>query len=298
MDPVMLSRSITTAIEELAQETDLVRISQSLHDYLDTVHKFHQYSWSNQLLIWMQKPEATRVAGYRTWTEKFKRQVRCGEKGIAILAPCVFSVHQAEGDEERRQRRPTEDETVADLSALLAKKKVQQVRFKVVYVFDVAQTEGEPLPEAPEWRDTEKDPVLENALHSMACSRGISVEITEDLGGAQGCSSGGKILLLPGAGTRTFVHELAHELLKHSMTQVRAETSRQQREIEADASAYVVGRHFGLAGSCEPNYLALWRVAGGDILACLERVRTVAIDIIQTVEAIRQTENRHVAQSS
>jgi hypothetical protein len=85
------------------------------------------------------------------------------------------------------------------------------------------------------------------------------------------------------------VHELAHELLKHGYQQVRAGTTRQQREIEADASAYVVGRYFGLAGSCEPNYLALWQVAGGDILACLERVRSVAIDIIQTLEEIRQT---------
>ena len=297
MDPVMLSRSITTAIEELSQETDMVRVSRTLHDYLDTLHKFHHYSWSNQLLIWMQKPEATRVAGYRTWTEKFKRQVRFGEKGIAILAPCIYFASQTEGDEDRHERRPSEDDPVAELSALQLRRQVQHLRFKVVYVFDVAQTEGEPLPEAPEWRDTEKDPELEKALHSMACSRGISVQVTEDLGGAQGCSSGGKILLLPGAGTRTFVHELAHELLEHGLPQVRARTTRQQRETEADASAYVVGRHFGLAGSCEPNYLALWQVAGGDILSSLERVRSVAIDIIQTVEAIRQTENLSIPQS-
>lgn len=291
MDPVMLSRSITASIEELARETDQVRISQSLHEYLDTVRKFHHYSWSNQLLIWLQKPEATQVAGYRTWAEKFKRQVRRGEKGIAIFAPCFYSTSHSEESGVHRERRSAEAEPVADLSALPIEKQVQRVSFKVVYVFDVGQTEGEPLPAAPEWRDTEKDPALESALKSLARARGITVEIVEDLGGAQGSSSGGTIRLLPDAGTRAFVHELAHELFAHSRPEERAQTTRQQREIEADASAYVVGRHFGLAGSCEPNYLALWQAAGSDILACLERVRRVAIDIIQSVETIRQVEN-------
>lgn len=273
MDAVTLNRSITTSIEELARETDAARISETLHHYLEAMRKFHRYSISNQLLIAMQKPEATRVAGYHTWTKSFKRQVRRGEKGIAIFAPITFSKKRTIPEELERGIESGKEICTSVCGG-----------FRVVYVFDITQTEGDPLPATPEWHDQERDPVLEEGLFQLAHSRGILIETTRDLGGAQGLSSGGKIQILEGAGTRVLVHELVHELLEHSHREVRTTISRQQREIEADAAAFVVGRQYHLAGAATPNYLALWQAAGVDILSCMERVRGVSTQIIQFLE--------------
>jgi len=273
MDAMTLSRSITASIEELARETDQVRISETLQQYMEAMSKFHHYSLSNQLLIAIQKPEATQVAGFHTWLQKFKRQVRRGEKGIAIFAPIVTklpkTVQDLDKEEQRSQLLPANPSCRG---------------FKVVYVFDITQTEGEPIPAAPEWHDRERDLELEQGLYCLAHSRGIQVDVAQNLGGAQGVSSGGHIQLLDGAGTRVLVHELVHELLSHSSQEVRAVISKQQREIEADAAAFVVGRHFNLAGAAIPNYLALWQAAGPDILDCMERVREISTQIIRFLE--------------
>ena len=280
MDAKTLKQSITASIETLAAETDQVRISDTLKRYLDTLSKFHKYSWHNQLLIWIQRPEANRVAGFQTWKQKFGRQVKKGEKGIAILAPSIYKPKKTGEEPEEEDAGATKVETLDSEES----QESQRMYFRVVYVFDVEQTEGDPLPEEPDWHDHEKDAALEDALMTFAKSKGIQVEISEDLGNAEGSSSGGKIRLLPTAGTRVFAHELAHELFKHCKPEVREMITRQQREIEADAAAYVVAQHFGLSAESAPNYLALWQAAGKDILACLERVRVVAMEIIQAVD--------------
>ncbi len=283
MDAKTLKQSITASIETLAAETDQVRISDTVKRYLDTLSNFHKYSWHNQLLIWIQRPEASRVAGFQTWKQKFGRQVKKGEKGIAILAPSIYKPKKTEEEPEEEDAGATKVET---LDREESQSESQRMYFRVVYVFDVEQTEGDPLPEEPDWHDHEKDAALEDALLAFAKSKGIQVEISEDLGNAEGSSSGGKIRLLPTAGTRVFAHELAHELFEHCKPEVRVNTTRQQREIEADAAAYVVAQHFGLRAESAPNYLALWQAAGKDILACLERVRVVAMEIIQAVDSL------------
>jgi len=160
----------------------------------------------------------------------------------------------------------------------------RRVGFTTVYVFDVSQTDGEALPEEPPWRERAKDPEVESALMALANRKGIAVEIVAEIrGGAEGCSCGGKIQLLTETGTHTFVHELAHELYEHSRGDVRQTTNRQQREIEADAAAHVVCKHFGIS-SLSPNYLALWQANKEDILSCLERVRAVTVEIIEAIE--------------
>lgn len=279
MDAVTLSRSIIASIEELARETDQVRISATLHRYLEAMRKFHRYSLNNQLLIAMQRPEATHVAGFHTWTQKFKRQVRRGEKGISIFAPILVQKPLAAVDITEEQIHPHEE---PGFSACRG--------FRVVYVFDITQTEGEPMPVAPEWHDLEKDAELERGLCSLALRRGIQIEYVQDLGGAQGVSCGGTIQLLEGAGTRVLVHELVHELLAHYSQEARSTLTRQQREIEADAAAYVVTRHFNLAGTMIPNYLALWQAGGGDILSCMDRVRDISTRMITFIEDFRKND--------
>ncbi len=123
-----LNAGIRRSIEQLANETDSARQSQLFRDYLRTSAAFWDYSWHNQMLIWRQKPDARFVGGFHTWL-KLGRYVRKGEKGIAILAPMFFKDKRqtAEGAEAERQR----------------------IRFKVVHVFDISQTDGTALPELP-----------------------------------------------------------------------------------------------------------------------------------------------------
>ena len=142
---------------------------------------------------------------------------------------------------------------------------VQVVNFKTVYVFDIAQTDGDPLPEAPEWISPEKYPELETMLINYARSLHIKVDF-EDLSatGAQGYSSGGQITLDPMAGTKTLIHEIAHELLHH--TKEARQKSRAEIELEAEAIAYVVARALEIKDLKSPNYLAIWDADGAKSL--------------------------------
>jgi hypothetical protein len=158
---------------------------------------------------------------------------------------------------------------------LKQKQQKQLYGFRVAYVFDVSQTDGDPLPDCPVWQSTEL---------RFAEEKHIEVTIVDDLGGAEGVSMGGRIKLLGHTGTSTLVHELAHELLGHTQRGACKLTS-QQCEIEADATAYVVCHHFGLHAANTPNYLALWQASGKDILDSLQRIQEIAAQIIQAVQA-------------
>ncbi|MHA1544115.1 MAG: ArdC family protein, partial [Alphaproteobacteria bacterium] len=130
--PAELNKKITSYIEDLAQETDKARIGEVMQKYLNFCASFHNYSLGNQWLIFLTRSDATLVAGYRDWTKKH-RYVKKGEKGIPILAPILIkSVN------------------------VLGKEIVEAVNFKTVYVFDVTQTDGEPLPETPDAISSEK----------------------------------------------------------------------------------------------------------------------------------------------
>lgn len=276
-----LMESITTAIQALADETDAVRAGEALERYLAAMSQFHQYSLHNQILIGLQKPDATLVAGFHTWQEKFGRWVKKGERGIAILAPRLLALREAPEEaaapEHSQLGKPLPQREVGN------PERRQRVIFATVYVFDVSQTEGTDLPDELAWREREKDEPVEKALGAFAHSRGIEIEIVDSLGNAEGRAREGALQLKPESGTHTFVHELAHVLYEHSKSEVRKRTTRQQREIEADAAAHVVCKYFGLS-SLSPNYLALWEVSKEDIMACLERVRAVAVEIITGVE--------------
>ena len=185
------------------------------------------------MLIAFSKPDATQVAGYKTW-QGMKRYVRKGEHGIAILAPVVYHVKDDFG-------QPTPE---------------THVNFKSVYVFDVSQTDGEPLPEPPNWKSPEQDAELTARLIAFAHANGIIVTVETLPGEVQGQSRGGTVALSPDAGTKTLIHELAHEML-HKNT-VATLAPRNLKELQAESVAYVVARHFGLEPAGSPNYLALW----------------------------------------
>jgi len=257
-----LLNQVTGRIEELAALTDAARISEEMLHYLDTFSRFHQYSLHNIFLILMACPNATVVAGFQAW-RKLNRYVRKGEHGIPILAPILIPDQSDDKRPEERQRR------------LFLR------GFKVVYVFDISQTDGEPLPKAPDWKSPEKNAELQERLIAFAQEREISVTVKLLPGEIQGLSKGGTIEIAPTAGTTTLIHELAHTLMHHSPD---APVERTLRELEAEAVAYVVGRHLGLDSTGSPNYVALHGANSDLILKHLERICSTAAQIIQFLQ--------------
>ena len=252
-----LKARITEHIQELAQATDAARVSEEMLRYLDMCSRFHQYSPCNVWLILMSQPNASYVAGFKKW-QSMGQFVRKGEHGVPILAPIISKVTNDKGDEEQRL-----------------------VGFKVVYVFDVCQTDGNPLPEPPDWKSLEKNAELQEKLMDFAQSKGIKVQIKSIGRDIQGVSMGGKVILDPGAGTKTLIHEIAHEFLHHVKGVLTSATT---RELEAEIVAYVVAKHFGIDGLSSPNYNALHGAKAEMIMEHLERIRNTAVEIIRALE--------------
>ena len=273
-----LRKKCETYLEDLICEVKSENASDILLDYFDFCARFHNYSFRNRLLIWIAKPDATHVAGFRTW-QKLGRFVKKGEKGIPIFAPV-------------RVRKKPEAESEEDLN-----EEDDVLFFKVVYVWDVSQTDGEPLPEAPDILSVvgSAEHVLP-ALESLVRSKGITLEYADTLSGAHGVSRIGKITVLPSAKDEErfciLAHELAHELL-HGL-QERMKISKKVKELEAEATAYTVCRHFGLETK-SPSYLALYRVEEVDIRASLDRIVSTGSKIIQGVEVRTQEGQKKAA---
>lgn len=256
-------------IDALARAVEDVRASEDFRRYLDVQARFHAYSWHNCMLIFMQRPDATRVAGYRAW-QKLGRQVRKGERGIRILAPCPY----------KRERETANGDTETD----------QGVFFKAVSVFDVAQTDGDALPEVDV-------PTIESAaddllarLARVAESREISVTFHAVSGGAFGLSKNGAIEIdnrhPTGQQAKTLAHELAHEALHWD---IKGTFTRSLAELEAEAVAYVVCQHFGLDTEVRSSrYIALWQGDAKSMRESLERIASTARGIID--DAVNATE--------
>ena len=134
-------QEITDKLEEGLKE---LFESEKYKTYLSTMSKFHNYSFNNTLLIAMQKPEATLVAGYKAWQKNFERHVNKGEKAIRILAPAPYKIK-----EERDKLDPVTGEMMFDENGMPQKEQVEVTipAFRAVSVFDVSQTDGKPIPE-------------------------------------------------------------------------------------------------------------------------------------------------------
>jgi antirestriction protein ArdC len=266
-----LNAGVRRTIEQLANETDAARQSQLFRDYLRTSAAFWDYSWHNQMLIWRQKPDASFVGGFNTWL-KCGRYVRKGEQGIAILAPMFF-----------KDKRQTTDGVDVE---------TQRIWFKVVYVFDISQTDGTPLPELPTKSVGERGQDMLSRLLCFAESRGIAVRFVEkcSLNGAAGTSRGTEIEIRTG-GTdvttqgATLAHEIAHSLLHFTADGKRITTrdgqgiDKRQRELEAEATAYVVGSYFGIQSPSE-FYLATYSVTPAMLLEAVETIAATVKTIL------------------
>jgi len=261
---------LSEAHERLIASVEALTTGEDWQRFLTVARRFHSYSANNVLLIHAQRPEATRVAGYRTW-QGLGRQVRRGERGISILAPCTY------------RRRDDADDDGDDDSPI----RTVLRGFRVVHVFDVTQTEGDDLPDAPIAILDGDDPILlRHQLAALIRAEGYSFTLGPlpmRWRGALGLTDfGAKAVTVrddvPAAQqAKTSAHELAHVLLHnppHGLARARA-------EVEAESVAHIVCGAAGLVTDAYSfGYVASW--SGGDTtviretaeraIACARRV--------------------------
>ena len=240
LSPPAQKREELTA--QLESGVAALRDSEEFRRYLDVAARFHSYSWGNQLLIGIQRPDATRVAGYRAW-QGMGRQVLKGEKAIKILAPTFF-------------RKACNCQRECDCRA------TEAVRFRSVSVFDIAQTDGDALPEIVTLLSGDGKG-LTPALETLARAEGLTVDRDPGLAqnGANGFYSRERQLIWvrpdvdDAQAAKTLAHELAHHFAEHRING----HCREEGEIIAESAAYIVLSHFGIdAAGYTFGYLASW----------------------------------------
>jgi len=264
------------AIGELAEQLGRGK-SDRLRDYLRTMGRFRAYSMGNVLLIAAQRPDATHVAGYRTW-QALGRQVKAGEHGIVILSPIVRRWRANNG----KEIKPTQSKTSKTGSQpSLGEETV--AGFRPVHVFDVAQTEGRDL---PEFADAQGDPREHMArLKALIAAEGITLEYRPSLGGADGASMDGRILIRTGMTPAEELSVLAHELAHHKMhLEGDRAADHAVRETEAEAVAFVVCATVGIdSRSASADYIHLHQGDKDLLLRSLKRVQRTAVEIIYAI---------------
>ena len=242
--------------------------SDALVRYLETASRFHTYSFRNQCLIAAQCPTATRVAGYQAW-RRLGRWVRRGETGIVILAPIT----------RRRVDLGTDDGATEDAD------RSRVHGFRSAYVFDIAQTDGAPLPTLA--HEATGDPGRYLAgLEQAIGDAGVVITRMADLGGAHGYSQPGRITILESltaADTAAvLVHEFAHELL-HQRGDNRS-TSKTVRETEAEAVAFIVSTAIGIRPSVDAaDYIQLYDGDADTLRQSLHRIQATAKTILNAL---------------
>jgi antirestriction protein ArdC len=261
-----------------AQVTELVDGGQ-WQAMLAAAARFHAYSFGNVLLTLRQNPEATRVAGYRTW-QSLDLQVRKGERGIQILAPVTY--------------RPDHENHRDDADSVEAQDRPRQLRgFKVEHVWDISQTDGEPLPDiAPALLEGDGPAGLWEALAGQVAADGYELErgrcARPQANGETDPSMKTVTVrddLSPAQAAKTLVHERAHILLGHVNGLASYQACRGRFEVEAESVAYLVCTQLGIdADDYSLPYVARW--ADGDIeliQKTAERVVIVARSILNGV---------------
>ena len=287
-----MNSTIEQWIDELVAGVDDAQASAEFQEWLDVQSRFHDYSHRNTLLINLQCPEATKVAGYNTWRNDFDRHVEEGESAIWIWAPIITKqCPECENSPSYHEQSDCEyDETSPDEWSK------GLVGFKPTAVFDVSQTEGEPLPELETEATGDADDLVP-ALEDAAADIGVTVRIVDaadwEHGDAKGvCKYRSQRDLQPVVEAKaranqadlavTLIHEFAHALLHADVTD---ETERSKREVEAEAVAYIVGRYFELDTSGSVFYLAAWQDDDADAIQDrLGRIGSTAEELIETVD--------------
>lgn len=280
--------------------------SDSYRNYLSTMSKFHNYSFNNTLLIAMQKPDATLVAGYKAWQKNFERHVNKGEKAIRILAPAPYKIK-----EERDKIDPVTQELLLDKDGNPQKEEVEITipAFRAVSVFDVAQTDGKPIPELAAKELLSDVEGYQDMIRAVEAISPVPIELEEIARDSKGYydREAKRIAVQENMSEsqtlKTMIHEVAHSKL-HSKEVEQDEQMRKDRntkEVEAESIAYTVCQHFGVDTSDYSfGYIAGWS-SGRDtkeLRASMDTIRRTASELITGIEEQLQElqRNREVSQ--
>ena len=285
-------REITDKLEQGIKE---LFESERFKEYLRTMSKFYNYSFNNTLLIAMQKPEATYVAGYTSWQRNFDRQVMKGEKGIKILAPAPYKAQ-----EEREKIDPLTQKPVigADEKAVTETVEVLCPAFKVVSVFDVSQTDGKELPDiiVDELKGTVEN--YEAFFDALRQESPVPISFEDIPGGAKGFFSPveSRIAIQEGMSeiqtVKTAIHEIAHAKLHafkpDEKTTPEDRKDRHTKEVEAESVAYTVCQRYGIETSDYSfGYIAGWSSGKEtkELKSSLDTIRKTAAEMIEGIDA-------------
>ena len=288
-----------SAKEKVAEITDKLESgikelfsSEKFKSYLNTMSKFHNYSFNNTLLIAMQKPDATLVAGFNAWKNNFGRNVNKGEKGIQIFAPAPYKIKK-----EEIKRDPDTDLPILDKDGKPIVEEVERVipNFKVVSVFDVSQTNGKELPTLGVDELSGNVTDYEKFFEALKEVSPVPIKLAEIDGSAKGFfnQEDKTITIKEGMSeaqtVKTAIHEIAHAMLHDKdlkKTDLEKPKDRATEEVEAESIAYTVCQHFGVDTSDYSfSYVASWG-SGKDLpelKSSLETIRSTASELITQI---------------
>ena len=269
--------------------------SDRYKEYLRVMSKFHNYSFNNTLLIAMQKPDASLVAGFQSWKNNFKRNVVKGEKGIKILAPSPFKIKQ-----EMEKIDPATQKPVigADGKPVKEEKEITIPAFKVVSVFDVSQTEGKELPDIAVDMLTGDVECFKDVFAALEKTSPVPIGFEKIEGNSHGYYhlEEKRIAIDEGMSElqtiKTAIHEIAHAKLHDIDPNAPKEEQagrpdRRTREVQAESVAYAVCQHYGLDTSDYSfGYIAGWSSGKelAELKGSLETIRSTAAEIINSID--------------
>ncbi len=285
--------------EKLEQGIKGLFDSEDYKKYLKAMSRFHSYSFNNSLLISMQKPDATYVAGYTSWEKSFHRHVRKGEQGIRILAPSPYKISK-----EVEKTDPQTHQPIIGNNGKPVFERVQVIvpAYKVTNVFDISQTEGEPLPEIANILSGDvKD--YEKMMNAIQKTSPVPIEIRKIEGGANGYYNPGDkhIVIKEGMSQtqtlKTAIHEVSHALLHDKDAGLLKDSGldRRTKEVQAESVAYTVCSHFGLDTSDYSfGYIAGWSKDKelDELKKSMETIRGTASKMINSIDEVLTKEKK------
>ena len=290
--PTEKLKEITDRLEQGIKE---LFDSERYKEYLRVMSKFHNYSFNNTLLIAMQKPDASLIAGFNAWKNNFKRNVMKGEKGIKILAPSPFKIKQ-----EMEKIDPATQKPVigADGKPVTEEKEITIPAFKVVSVFDVSQTEGKEIPNLAVDMLTGDVERFKDVFAALEKTSPVPIGFEKIEGGAHGYYhlEEKRIAIDEGMSElqtlKTAIHEIAHAKLHDidlnaPVTEQADRPDRRTREVQAESVAYAVCQHYGLDTSDYSfGYVAGWSSGRelDELKSSLETIRSAAAEIINSID--------------
>ena len=269
--------------------------SERYKEYLRVMSKFHNYSFNNTLLIAMQKPDASLVAGFSSWKNNFGRNVMKGEKGIKIIAPSPFTVKQEVEKTDPQTGKPVIGK---DGKPVTEEKEIKVPAYKVVSVFDVSQTEGRELPDIAVDELTGDVDRFKDFFAALEQASPVPVGFEKIEGGAHGYYhlEEKRIAIDEGMSDlqtlKTAIHEIAHAKL-HDIDlnapkeEQKPRVDRRTREVEAESVAYTVCQHYGLDTSDYSfGYVAGWSSGKelAELRGSLETIRNTAAEMINAID--------------